>query len=335
LFAYSILTLLPFLKIFRNLTALFFFFLFLSSCSEDSEVPEDPIELPQIIEKEEISSEKPVSKPEFPVVYIEELDQFQEYFKEQHETSFSHVPNKNWMSFTAGKDGVLTKILLFGKANYQVSEHYGSGMRGFVRESNPKKGPRLGEWELTRDEIVNQLAAQGLNETQAGWITIRMRGNIPQESGKTYFLICKEIDDGKPWFGAFSFSEGNSYLPGRHWLHPDHDLVFRSYVGKTSEQIAKEQKSAANFQPAQPKTTENISTSPVLQPPPPKPMIDKNPSVGLPVEYKPAVEVDPTRITPPLLPPEKNSTVPENDKKELENKSLFDRLFKKSSTKDK
>ena len=37
-------------------------------------------------------------------------------------------------------------------------------------------------------------------------------------------------------------------------------------------------------------------------------MIDKNPSVGLPVEYKPAVEVDPNRITPHVLPPAKSPT---------------------------
>ena len=144
-------------------------------------------------------------------------------------------PTKNWMSFTAGKDGILTKILFFGKANYLISEHYGSGMKGFVRENNPAKGPKLGEWSLSRDEIVNQLAAQGLPETQDGWITIRMRGEIPQESGKTYFLICQEISDGRPWFGAFAFSEGNTYPAGRHWLHPEHDLVFRTYVGKPTD----------------------------------------------------------------------------------------------------
>ena len=161
----------------------------LFSCSDDIE----KTELPPAIEKAETTDKPNVTKADFTKVYIEELDQSQEFFKEQHETSFSHVPNKNWMSFTAGKDGILTKILFFGKANYLISEHYGSGMKGFVRENNPAKGPKLGEWSLSRDEIVNQLAAQGLPETQDGWITIRMRGEIPQESGKTYFLICQEI----------------------------------------------------------------------------------------------------------------------------------------------
>ena len=70
-----------------------------------------------------------------------------------------------------------------------ISEHYGSAMRGFVRTNNPDKGQKLGEWELSRDEIVNQLASQGLEETQAGWITIRMRGEIPPAKGTTYFLV--------------------------------------------------------------------------------------------------------------------------------------------------
>ena len=35
-----------------------------------------------------------VSSLDFPDVYIEELDQSQEFYKEQHETSFSFVPKK-------------------------------------------------------------------------------------------------------------------------------------------------------------------------------------------------------------------------------------------------
>ena len=141
-------------------------------------------------------------------------------------------------------------------------------MRGFVRTNNPDKGPKLGEWELSRDEIVNQLASQGLEETQAGWITIRMRGEIPQAKGTTYFLVCDSIDDGKSWFGAFAFSEGNAYKFGRHWLHPEHDLVFRTYAGKTAEQINAEQKSAETFNPVIPQIVKNEKQTPLLQPPP-------------------------------------------------------------------
>ena len=64
-------------------------------------------------------------------------------------------------------------------------------------------------------------------------------------------------------------------------------------------------------------------------------MIDKSHSVGSPMEYKPAVEVDPNGITAPVLAPAKSSTKSENDQEELENKSLFDRLFKKPSNKEK
>ena len=76
----------------------------------------DVTDLPPIIEDPSVPALEKSVKADFPMVYVEELDQFQEFFKEQHETSFSHVPNKNWMSFTAGKDGILTKILLFGKS---------------------------------------------------------------------------------------------------------------------------------------------------------------------------------------------------------------------------
>ncbi|MBT3541564.1 MAG: hypothetical protein HN489_10555, partial [Opitutae bacterium] len=115
-------------------------------------------------------------------------------------------------------------------------------MHGFIREGNPDTGAKFGEWDLSRDDIVNQLSAQGINDREAGWITIRMKGKIPQIAGKTYFFVCDKITGGKPWFGAFAFGEGNPYKEGKFWLHPDHDLVFRTYVGKTPEQVTKEQK---------------------------------------------------------------------------------------------
>ena len=48
-----------------------------------------------------------------------------------------------------------------------------------------------------------------------------------------YFMVCDQISDKRAWFGAFAFAEGNSYKKGRFWLHPEHDLVFRTYVGMT------------------------------------------------------------------------------------------------------
>ena len=76
---------------------------FIYSCSD--ETPRPPAIEKPIIPQEEKSPEKTqeAKLPEFPIIYIEELDQSQEFFKEQHETSFSHVSRKNWMSFTAGK----------------------------------------------------------------------------------------------------------------------------------------------------------------------------------------------------------------------------------------
>ena len=218
----------------RYLRYIFFFvlFSFYLSCSDDSSKTDLESPLPPPVE---IKTQPPVKSG--PVVYIEELDQYQEYFKEQHETSFSHVSKKNWTSYTAGKDGILTKVLLFGKPNYTISEHYGSSMSGFVRANNPDSGPKFGEWSITRDEIVNQLAMQGLTETDRGWITLQMKGEIPQQAGKMYFIVCDNIGNKRAWFGAFAFAEGNPYKKGRFWLHPEHDLVFRTYVGKTADQL--------------------------------------------------------------------------------------------------
>ncbi len=214
----------------------------LNACSEDKPDPVKNSDQATVSSLVKTGDQVVKFDLEFPVVYVEELDQTQEFYKEQHETSFSFVPKKNWFSYTAGKDGILTKILFFGKPNFQPSDHYGSSMHGFIREGNPDSGAKFGEWDLSRDDIVNQLAAQGMDNRQAGWITIRMRGKIPQIMGKTYYFVCEKIVGGKPWFGAFAFGEGNPYQAGKFWLHPEHDLVFRTYVGKTPDQVTQEQK---------------------------------------------------------------------------------------------
>ena len=240
---------------------------FIFSCSDNKPNPEDKAELPPPLEKKTEVSKKP-AQPE-PIVYVEELDQYQEYFKEQHETSFSHVSKKNWSSFTAGKDGILTKVMLFGKPNYTISAHYGSSMSGFIRADNPDSGPKYGEWSISREEIVNQLAVQGLTETDRGWITLQMRGEIPQQKGRLYFIVCDYIADNRGWFGAFAFAEANSYKRGRFWLHPEHDLVFRTYIGKTADQLEKEQRGEPLFD----SDTASLVPDNVI-PDAPKPMIE-------------------------------------------------------------
>ena len=177
------------------------------------------------------------AEPDYPKVKIEELDHSQEFFKEQHTTSFSYLPRKNWTSFTATKDGLLTKMLLYGKANLLESPHYGLSMSGFVREKNPDTGSKFGKWSLSRDEIVEQLASQGLGPREDGWLTIRIRGTVPQRAGTKYFVVCDRITENKAWFGEFAFAEEDPYEFGRHWLNPKHDLVLRTYVGKTEEQL--------------------------------------------------------------------------------------------------
>jgi hypothetical protein len=322
-------------------------FLFLNSCSEEK--PVAPKNAAKSNSQGELKPKPKIvtSSLDFPNVYIEELDQSQEFYKEQHETSFSFVSKKNWFSYTSSKDGILTKILLFGKPNFQPSDHYGNSMHGFLREGNPDNGPKYGEWDLSRDDIVNQIAAQGLSPRDAGWITIRMRGEIPQIAGKTYFLVCEKITGGKPWFGAFAFGEGNPYMAGKFWLHPDHDLVFRTYVGKTPKQVAKEQRNESIIEELG-VNTDNITQNPADLP------------TSLPTSQTPGDRVVLKNIEPtadpelktnesklaPNVPPEKSTEsvveqveqlnliqVPdqntEDQNKSKEKKSLFNRLFNK------
>ena len=306
---------------------------FLGCAEDDPKLESSPQpQNEQIVQKVEIP-EKAI-KLDFPTVYIEELDQSQEFFKEQHETSFSFVNKKNWFSYSSEKKGVLTKVLLFGKPNYKPSDHYGDSMHGFIRKGNPDKGPKLGEWRLSRDDIINQILAQGLSEREAGWITIRMRGEIPQEVGQTYFFVCDKITGGKPWFGAFAFGEGNPYKPGRFWLQKDHDLVFRTYIGKTPDQVALEQKNITKVKELGLEVEESSTTNA-------NPNLDSNP-----ISQTPKVQIQfnqPNQISKPQIseeiPTEKveelnfiqaqniNSSAEQNNTNQKS--SLFNRLFKK------
>ena len=264
---------------------------------------------------------------EFPKVRVEELDHSQEFFKEQHTTSFSYVPRKNWTSFTASKNGILTKVLLYGKANLLDSPHYGLSMSGFVRAGNPDSGPKYGRWILTREDIVSQLASQGLGEREAGWLTIRMLGQIPQKVGTRYFLVCDKITENKAWFGEFAFAEANPYEFGSHWLNKDHDLVMRTYVGKTDEQIKALQVEPTNN--VVPKSDESLP-SPVSQNP--SRTIIAPPTITPQPPAKPQLTVP----TPPVVieKVDSNDTLSEvKEDNRTQKKSLFDRLFKKDKNK--
>ena len=264
---------------------------------------------------------------EFPKVRVEELDHSQEFFKEQHTTSFSYVPRKNWTSFTASKNGILTKVLLYGKANLLDSPHYGLSMSGFVRAGNPDSGPKFGRWILTREDIVSQLASQGLGEREAGWLTIRMLGQIPQKVGTRYFLVCDKITENKAWFGEFAFAEANPYEFGSHWLNKDHDLVMRTYVGKTDEQIKALQVEPTNN--VVPESDESLP-SPVSQNP--SRTIIAPPTITPQPPAKPQLTVP----TPPVVieKVDSNDTLSEvKEDNRTQKKSLFDRLFKKDKNK--
>ena len=253
---------------------------------------------------------------DFPKVSIEQLDHSQEFYKEQHTTSFSYVPKKNWTSFTASKNGLLTKVLLFGKANLLESPHYGLSMSGFVRANNPDSGPKYGKWILSREEIVAQLAAQGLGPRESGWLTIRMRGEIPQKVGTRYFLVCDKITENKAWFGEFAFAEANPYEFGSHWLNKEHDLVLRTYVGKTDEQLKSMQleDSSSNVNNAQ----DELLPIPISQELRDQ-NLPQNPSTP------PSNTISPQEVDNQSA----NSSKEDDDSNRSRKKTMFERLFKK------
>jgi hypothetical protein len=294
----------PILKLFHKPFFLIIAFGGVVSCSDETdEIPSDS----SLKNRPAPIASAPIDEPDnsFPVVYIEELDQFQEYYKDQHTTSFSHVPSKNWFSFTAAKDGTLTKILLYGKANVVPNEYYGTYMSGFIREGNPTTGPKYGSWKLSRDDILNQFSAQSLTETDSGWITIRMRGKIPQERGQTYFFVCDSIPE-RPWFGEFAFGDGNPYKAGRNWLNSEHDLVFRTYVGQTKEQIEEIQmiRKIKEFKSAQ----DNNKSSVTANAPPPSPIrLSPNP---LPPESFQQAPAEQERPAPKFSPTQQRQLLP-------------------------
>lgn len=320
----------------------------LISCSETP--PEKPPSTPEAINPQEapkVSQKDPDLTA--PLVQVEELDQYQEYYKEQHTTSFSHVRNKNWFSFRAGKDGILTKILLYGKPTVRITAYYGNSMSGFIREGNPSTGPKYGAWKLSRDDILNQLAAQSLTENDSGWITIHMLGQIPQQTGKTYFLVCDKIPE-KSWFGDFAFGEGNPYPHGRIWFNPDHDLVFRTYVGKTLTEL---EQSQGQPNPNRPGPQANSAPAPIpvpvqalplqenLTPVEPEVLPEKpNVPTPAPERFQPPPRVPPqlppANLQTPELETPKKPTVPSStppqtqaDPNGTKKNSLFNRLFKK------
>ncbi|MEC8420258.1 MAG: hypothetical protein VXZ32_03960 [Verrucomicrobiota bacterium] len=250
------------------------------------------------------------AEPDYPKVKIEELDHSQEFFKEQHTTSFSYLPRKNWTSFTATKDGLLTKLLLYGKANLLESPHYGLSMSGFVREKNPDTGPKFGKWNLSRDEIVEQLASQGLGPREDGWLTIRIRGTVPQRAGTKYFVVCDRITENKAWFGEFAFAEEDPYEFGRHWLNPKHDLVLRTYVGKTEEQLKLIQ--VANQDEPKGLLQDEF---------PPEPISQNAREAPLPYDQG-------NTFTPGNASTKKNPLPSPNEGNQTKKKSMFDRLFR-------
>lgn len=167
-----------------------------------------------------------------------EVDQTQLLYRKQHETSFSKINilkgkplQGNWFSFTAQKNGFLKQVSLYGKPNRLTKGLYGETMAGVIKENTQDNTSTLGEWRISRNEIVDQ--HKSLMGVSHGWISIKIEGIVPQEVGTKYFFVCNRISEDKKWFGAFYFSDENPYANGEFWLNPNHDLVFATFVASS------------------------------------------------------------------------------------------------------
>ena len=159
------------------------------------------------------------------------LDQSQEGFTNGNVTSFSHLKNKNWSSFKAGKKGVLSTIELAWSTPPHESHFsglYGSSMKGFIKEEDDENGTIVANWSISKDDLMMQFA--GLKRAEQNWVIINVISNSQLQLGKTYYIVCENISEEKEWFGNFSFSDKNSYQDGRFWYNQNHDLMFRTYV---------------------------------------------------------------------------------------------------------
>ncbi|MFP6899310.1 MAG: hypothetical protein VCA36_00110, partial [Opitutales bacterium] len=180
---------------------------------------------------------------------------------------------------------------------------------------------KLGTWSLSRDEVVAQLAGQGLKSSQYGWISVKISEDqrIPQIPGETYLIQSTKISGGSPWFGSFRVGSGNKYPDGAWWhakftQTKQPDLVFRTYVAKTVAQSTQER--AIRLEQVERHLREEKNgikkggiTRPAPSPQPP--ITDPVP----PVPIAPPGEVVPIAPPDPPLPPppeteEKNASKP-------------------------
>ena len=266
--------------------------------------------------------------PALPLIVVEDLDQAQEIDSVQMTSSFG-VGEQGWQSYKASKFGYLTRFSLYGCAHTKNARnknkfHYGETLWGEIRLARTKE--TLGTWTLSREEVVAQLKARGLKETQYDWIQVRISDDqrIPQIVGETYVIRSVKISDDRPFFGSFRCDSGDPYPDGEWWHRnnpvagapAEKDLVFRTYVGKTATQVIEER--ARRLEQVelrlQPKTP---SPAPVVTITPPREVTPVPvPPVFPPREVTPA-PVDPTQSIPPRQRPSEGNASKPGPKKPL------------------
>jgi len=282
---------------------------FFAGCGEDQvEAPSTgPVEVNQsVVAVPEV--QLPESPPALPEIVVEELDQAQESYDEQVVASFG-VGDRGWQTYRASKSGYLTRFSLFGRAHTK-NNTYGAIISGEIRLGRNNK--KLGTWSLSREEVVAQLNARGLHETNYDWIDVKISEGqrIPQTAGEAYLIRSTSIAGGRDWFGSFRFATGDRYPDGAWWHTPDHssrdgDLVFRTYVGKTAKQVTAErahrlEQMMKQLRAAEDNTTAESSPSRLPNPVPPD-AIPQPPAIA-PPDPLPQQPKEQNATKKPLLP---------------------------------
>lgn len=222
-------------------------------CGEDPVEPNSGQVSPKVSPKPVgrlVESNNSSVKPTLPPIVVKDLDQAQEIYELQGNTSF-RTGDRGWQSYKASKSGYLTRFSLYGCAHNKAARNksqitYGDVIWGEIRLARTNE--KLGTWTLSRDQIVAQLKLRGWKWTDYDWIDVKISEDqrIPQVAGETYLIQSVKISDNRPFFGSFRFAESNPYPDGAWWhkpptsSSPDYDLVFRTYVGKTAEQVTEE-----------------------------------------------------------------------------------------------
>jgi hypothetical protein len=328
-----------FMNIFFQLIALILVVFLSVGCGEDPVEPDTGSVIKEIVPDpidQSGDSNDSFAKPTLSPIVVENLDQAQEIYEKQENTSFK-TGDRGWQRYKASRSGYLTRFSLYGCAHSKGARNksqiiYGDVIWGEIRLERTNE--TLGTWSLSRDQVVAQLKSRGLEETDYDWIHVKISDDqrISQVAGETYLIQSVKISDNRPFFGSFRFGVNDPYPDGAWWhCNPkptaayDKDLVFMTWVGKTAKQVTEEralrlEEVEQRLQP--PKRSVDIepvpsSVVPVIPEPAPAPVTPPAVVAPIPEPELPDPDSPPDSLPPILQPEEKPAPAIPGTKKPL------------------